>query len=501
MRALLRAVALTGLLTACGGGGDDGPINQAPTPAPTPGPGAAPSPAPAPVPAPTPGAPVPTGTAGLTITIAGVPLETALVRVDGPPGLPPRYLSADTTLSNLPPGSYSIVPTDALTGSTLHRAQTQTVTLAEGETRPVAVSYSSAGAFSLRAREVIPSTAGLSGPVDLQAPAGDSRLFIAERPGRIRVFENGNLLSTPFLDIAGRVATEGEGGLLSFAFHPQFGATQPYVYVMYTSDPGSTGADIVVERFQLVAGNANQLQNTGMQVLRVPHPGATNHYGGRVAFGPDGMLYVSLGDGGGSGANAQNPGSLLGKLLRIDVSSLPYTIPADNPAWSNTTGARRENWAIGLRNPWRFTFDAPTGLLYVADVGQDRREEINAVAATSGGLNFGWNMMEGSQCFRQSCVTTGLTLPVHDYDHGQGCSITGGYVYRGAAIPEMQGRYFYSDFCSGFLRSVRVDSGLLVERVQWLPDGIGLIQSFGQDGAGNLYLLAQNGRVVRLEKN
>ena len=493
MRALLRAVALTGLLTACGGGDGGTPVS---TPAP------APTPTPAPSPTPTPGPPPPVGTAALTVTIAGVTADAALVRVDGPAGLPPRFLSTAATLDNLPAGSYTITPTDALTGSTLQRAPAQTLTLGEGDTRSAVVNYISASDFSLRLQEVVGTAAGLSAPIDLQAPPGDARLFIAERPGRIRIVQNGTLLSTPFLDIAGRVATEGEGGLLSFAFHPQFGAANPFVYVMYTANPGASGADIVVERFQLSAGNPNQLQNTGVQVLRVAHPTFTNHYGGRVAFGPDGMLYVSIGDGGGGGdpnGNAQDAASLLGKVLRLDVSALPYSVPADNPSWAS--GARRENWAIGLRNPWRYAFDAPTGLLYIADVGQDQREEINIVPATSAGRNYGWNVTEGTRCYAaSSCSTTGFTLPAVEYDHGEGCSITGGYVYRGTALPELQGRYFYSDFCEGFLRSLRYDGGVVVERVQWIPPGVGNIQSFGQDGAGNLYLLLRTGRVLRVER-
>ena len=490
MRALLRAVAVTGLIAACGGGGGSAGDPGSPSPSPTP------------TPSPPPG---PAGSASLTVTIAGLPASMALVRVDGPAGSAPRFVSSSTTLTGLPAGVYSIVPSDSLTGSNVQRAPTQVLDLGIGETGSATVTYSSAASFSLRLQEVLGTAAGLSAPTDLQAPAGDSRIFIAERPGRIRIVQGGTLLATPFLNISARVSTAGEGGLLSFAFHPQFGPTRPFVYVMYTTPSTGTDTDVVVERFELASGDGNQLQNPGLPVLRVPHPNFTNHNGGRVGFGPDGMLYVSLGDGGSAGdpnRHGQNAATLLGKLLRLDVSTLPYAIPSSNPQWTGVANARRENWAIGLRNPWRYAFDAPTGMLYIADVGQGEREEVNAVAASTGGLNFGWNVMEGTQCYNAtSCDKSGLTLPILDYDHNQGCSITGGYVYRGSAIPELQGRYLYSDFCEGWLRSLRFDSGMLVERVQWLPSGTDRIQSFGVDGAGNLYMLASNGKVLRVVRN
>jgi glucose/arabinose dehydrogenase len=348
--------------------------------------------------------------------------------------------------------------------------------------------------------EVVPVAAGLSGPIDLQAPPGDARLFIAERRGRLRIVQGGMLLSTPFLDIVGRIAFpySSEDGLLSFAFHPQY-PSQPYVFVHFT-DRMNGANDIVVERYQ-VSMDPNVLEPTGTEVIRIPHPGQTNHYGGRVAFGPDGMLYLSTGDGGGGGdpqQNGQNAATLLGKLLRIDVSALPYTIPPDNPTWP--TVGQNQNWAIGLRNPFRYSFDVPSGLLYIGDVGQGAREEIDAVSATAAGLNYGWNVMEGTNCYPNGpCNTSGLTLPIHEYDHNQGCSITGGYVYRGPAIPELVGRYLYSDYCSGFLRSLRYENGIVTERLQWLT-GIGNVYSFGQDGAGELYVLTQNGRVLRIVK-
>ena len=353
--------------------------------------------------------------------------------------------------------------------------------------------------LEIRLQQVFGSTAGLSSPIDLQAPPGDSRFFIAERPGRIRVVQGGVLLATAFLDISSRVTVQGEAGLLSFAFDPQF-STNGFVYVHFIENiPGTTG-DIVVERYG-VSSNPNVLDVSSVQpVIRIPHRDANNHYGGRVAFGPDGMLYLSAGDGGGGNnqfMHAQDAASHLGKLLRIDVSALPYTIPADNPVWPNNVG-RNENWAIGLRNPFRYAFDA--GQLYIADVGQDQREEIDVVAAGTPGLNYGWSIMEGTLCLAigGSCMTPGLTAPVYDYDHGQGCAIIGGYVYRGAAIPELQGQYLFSDFCSGFVRSLSFENGATVRQAPMANAGTNVVQSLGQDGAGELYILTGDGRVLRI---
>jgi len=351
----------------------------------------------------------------------------------------------------------------------------------------------------LTTQQIFGASDGLQQPIDLQAPPGDARYFIAERPGRLRVVDNGALRATPFLDIRARVTTSGEAGLLSFAFHPQYATGQPFVFVHFI-ETGS--GDIVVERFRVSAADSNVLQTPGEPVIRIAHPGFTNHYGGRVAFGTDGMLYLSTGDGGGGGdpnRNGQNAATLLGKLLRLNVNQLPYTVPADNPNWSQP-GARRENWAIGLRNPWRYSFDPASGQLYIADVGQGRIEEINVVAANAAGLNYGWNTVEGSLCYpNDPCAKTGLTPPIAEYDHAQGCSITGGYVYRGAALPELAGRYFYSDFCSGWVRSLRVNGSTVSEQTEWIASiGSSVAISFGVDAGGELYLLAGDGRVLKL---
>src|SRR6266581_6557383 len=350
----------------------------------------------------------------------------------------------------------------------------------------------------VRLQQVFGSAAGLVGPIDLQAPPGDSRLFIAERPGRIRVVQGGTLLPASFLDISSRVYTQGEAGLLSFAFDPHY-STTGFVYVQFIENIPTTFGDIVVERYQVSSSDPNLLQTPGTEVIRIPHRDANNHYGGRVAFGPDGLLYLSAGDGGGGNnqfMHAQDAASHLGKLLRIDVSTPPYVIPAGNPVWPNV--GQNENWAIGLRNPFRYAFDA--GQLYIAAVGQGAREEIDVVSASASGLNYGWSIMEGTLCLGIGgpCTTPGLTAPVYDYDHGQGrCAIIGGYVYRGAAIPELQGQYLFSDLCTGFIRGLSFESGVAVVR-EAPTVNVGTPYSFGQDGFGEIYVLTADNRVLQI---
>jgi glucose/arabinose dehydrogenase len=349
--------------------------------------------------------------------------------------------------------------------------------------------------FTLAVTEV---ATGLDNPVYVTAPSGDARLFIVEQPGRIRIVENGQLVATPFLDITSRVVSGGERGLLSVAFHPQY-RTNGFFYVYFT---GASG-ELRIERFT-VSSNPNQANPTSAKViLTVPHP-RSNHNGGLAMFGPDGMLYLGLGDGGGGGdpdLNGQNVNSLLGKLLRIDVNSGdPYSIPAGNP-FAGRADAKKEIWAFGLRNPWRYAFDRTAGNLYIADVGQDVTEEVNVVASTRPGVNYGWNITEGSNCYNaSSCSKQGIDLPVVEYGHTDGqCSITGGFVYRGSAMPEIAGTYFYSDYCAGWLKSFRYD-GTATEKRTWSIGSVGLVTSFGEDASGELYLTSSNGKVYRLVK-
>ena len=343
------------------------------------------------------------------------------------------------------------------------------------------------GEFSLTTETV---ATGLTRSLYLTAPAGDDRLFIAEQTGRIRIVKEGVVLAAPFLDLSSKVSGGNEQGVLSMAFHPDY-AANGFFYVNYTGDDGDTR----VERYAVSADPDVADDGSAKLILGVAQP-HTNHNGGHILFGPDGMLYVALGDGGGAGDpfnNGQNSGTFLGSLLRLDVDGGdPYAIPSDNPFGN-------EIWAIGLRNPWRIAFDPVVETLYVADVGQSSREEVNAVGDDESGLNYGWRIMEGSSCFGGGgCDDTGLVLPVLEYDHGEGCSVTGGFVYRGSAIPEVVGHYFYSDFCTGFLRSFRAEGEGATELEEWDVGGLGSVLSFGQDAAGELYILSDNGRVVKL---
>ncbi|HEV2148312.1 MAG TPA: PQQ-dependent sugar dehydrogenase [Longimicrobiaceae bacterium] len=338
---------------------------------------------------------------------------------------------------------------------------------------------------------------GLANPLYLTAPRGDPRLFVVEQPGRIRVVENGALLPAPFLDIADRVSSGGERGLLSVAFHPSY-ASNGYLYVNYTD----RGGDTRVERYR-VSGDRNRADPASAKlILQVAQP-FSNHNGGLVAFGPDGRLYVGMGDGGSANdpqGHGQNPATLLGAMLRIDVDAGdPYAVPADNP-FAGRSGARGEVWATGLRNPWRFAWDREAGLLYTADVGQNAVEEVNVVRAGAAGLNYGWNVMEGSRCFRpaEGCSRDGLVIPVLEYSHAEGCSVTGGYVYRGSRIPALRGHYFYGDFCRGWVRSFRYDGNGAADRREWDFGDVGNVLSFGEDAAGELYVLSASGRVYRM---
>ena len=332
---------------------------------------------------------------------------------------------------------------------------------------------------------------GLSAPVFLTQPLDDGRIFVVEQPGRIRVIRNGALQTTPFLDITSRVLSGGERGLLSVAFHPNY-ATNHFFYVYFTTQ---TNGDIRIERFTTTSNPEVADPASSKLILTTAHSSQANHNGGLLSFGPDGMLYAGLGDGGGGGdpfGNGQNFNALLGSLLRLDVDhGDPYAIPASNP-FVGQANHRGEIWAKGLRNPWRYAFDATTGLLYIADVGQGAHEEVDVVQANQGGLNYGWNIMEGASCYNAStCNQTGLTLPIIDYGHNGPCSITGGYVYRGSAIPEIRGHYFYSDYCAGFLKSFRYENGAAVDQKDWGLTNSS-VTSFGLDFAGEMYMMSGN---------
>ncbi len=333
-------------------------------------------------------------------------------------------------------------------------------------------------------------TSGLDRPLDLTAPPGDPRLFVAEQTGAIRIISNGAVLPTPFLDLSSRVSCCGERGLLGIVFHPNYAANGRF-FVNYTQGNGDSRVAEYV-----VSGNPDVANPAETVILDVSQP-FSNHNGGQVAFGPDGYLYISLGDGGGGGdpnGFGQSRTELLGSILRIDVDGAsPYVIPPSNPYFGHAT-FRQELWNYGLRNAWRFSFDRQTDDMYLADVGQNLWEEISFQPASSaGGENYGWNTMEGSHCFQAAtCNQTGLTMPVLDYDHSNGaCSVTGGYVYRGASIPGLAGTYFYADFCARWVRSFRMSNGQATEPTEWpalMPSSS--VASFGQDASGELYIIA-----------
>ena len=336
-------------------------------------------------------------------------------------------------------------------------------------------------------------TEGLENPLFLTQPGdGSRRLFVVEQPGRIRVLDGHTLLPTPFLNITQQVLSGGERGLLGLAFHPDYRHNGRF-FVNYTRKPD--GATVVAEYHRGATAISAAQDERILLIVPQPYP---NHNGGMVAFGPDSYLYVGLGDGGSKGDpdnRAQNPKDLLGKILRIDVDrGDPYGIPMDNPFVKQ--GGRPEIYALGLRNPWRFSFDVKTGNLWVADVGQYKWEEIDLV--TRGG-NYGWRVMEGTHCFHLStdCLITTFSPPVSEYFHDKGrCSITGGYVYRGQIISSLAGMYVYGDFCSGEIFALH--KGETTNEPHQILKSSLQISSFGEDAAGELYVLDHKGGVYRL---
>jgi glucose/arabinose dehydrogenase len=351
-------------------------------------------------------------------------------------------------------------------------------------------------------------TGGLSSPIGItNAGDGSGRLFIIERSGRIRIVKDGVLLTTPFLDIQSAVKSGGEQGLLALAFHPSY-SSNGFFYVAYTApslDPeDETGSILTLERYTVSAVPDVADDASASPVLTIDHPAQANHNGGTLGFGPDGFLYWSTGDGGGGGdpgENAQDLTELLGKILRLDVDSAsPYAVPASNPFSSSPNVNTKLIWAYGLRNPWRMSFDRVTGDLYIGDVGQNLWEEIDYQPASNpGGENYGWDMYEANDAynppFEGPYDPTGKTFPVASYDHDQGCSVTGGHVYRGAAFPSLVGRYFYGDFCSGRIFSMYndPDSGWSSGELLDTPY---LISTFGEDEDGELHLAHLSSGVI-----
>lgn len=350
----------------------------------------------------------------------------------------------------------------------------------------------------LRSIRIEPYIRGINQPVDIAySPDSTGRMFVLERPGKIRVIKNNQLAGSPFLDLTPLIGSSGqEQGLLGLAFHPKF-RENGFFYVNYTDSKGNT----VVARYKASPGSDQADGNSASVVFRQDQP-YPNHNGGHLAFGPDGYLYLGLGDGGSANdpqGNGQNLGTFLGKLLRIDVdAAAPYGIPATNP-FKDRQGAKPEVWAFGLRNPWRFGFDRATGDLYIADVGQDSWEEVDFQPANSkGGENYGWNRMEGLHCFKpkDNCDKNGITLPIAEQENPrEGCSVTGGYVYRGRADLPMVGYYIYSDYCSGTFWALKRDAQGAWQKTK-VADGPKSISAFGEDEAGELYVASLSEGIV-----
>jgi glucose/arabinose dehydrogenase len=392
-----------------------------------------------------------------------------------------------------------------LVGSSLPGASLVSAALAA----PQAPAESAAAAVpSAAAVKLTPVASGLSSPVFVTSPAdGTHRLFIVEKTGAIRILVGGSVLATPFLTL-GAVSTGGEQGLLGLAFHPSY-KTNRKLYVDYTNRAGNT----VIREYLASATDPNRVQaGSGRTLLTIRQPFA-NHNGGMLAFGRDGDLYIGMGDGGSGGDpgnRAQSTSTLLGKILRIDVNgrtgSLPYRIPATNP-YVGKAGLD-QIWQRGVRNPWRFSFDRTTGSLWIGDVGQNRYEEIDRAVRTSSGAgrgyNWGWRRMEGFHCYNPAsgCGTTGLRAPLLEYSHATNgrCAVTGGYVYRGSAVPSLAGWYVFGDYCSGEVLAVSSTAASRPKPVTLFGTGSGrLVSSFGEDWAGELYVVTLGGTIYRID--
>jgi glucose/arabinose dehydrogenase len=344
--------------------------------------------------------------------------------------------------------------------------------------------------------------ATLDRPVLVTSPPGDpARVFVVEQVGRIRVIENGAVLPTPFLDIAERVQAVSETGLLSLAFAPDY-ATSGLFYVFYNQRKGN--GDIAITEMRVHAGNRNVADvSTARPLLEIVKPWE-NHNGGMLQFGPEGYLYASVGDGDSGvrnppGAFAQRRDELLGNILRIDPrGGTPYRVPADNP-FVGVPDVRPEVWAYGLRNPWRFWIDPPTGAMLIGDVGLGNAEELDLVPAGAKGLNFGWPCFEGAEPFDATVQCESPTPPLVSIDHGTGsCSIIGGVVWRDARVPALEGRYLYGDYCTGVVTSLVFDGQRLTGGAQ-LGITVPALSSFGVDGLGRVYLTSTAGGVYRLD--
>lgn len=519
-RAVALAIAFAVVLTACGeaepaatntedsgprvvnpvttaGPATSVPVTSAPSTSATPGSattGVSPSAATGPSADPT-----TTGAPETTTTVA--PSSTSSTTAAPATSAPPTSTSttAAPTTTSTPTTTAATTTAAPTTSTSTTTTSTSTTTAAPTTTTTTTTSTTTtttAAPELALALEVVAD--GFAQPVLALAPAGDPRLFVVDQPGRIYVIEGEDIHT--FLDIRSDVKFRGEQGLLGMAFHPRYSSNGLF-YVDFIDNDGDT----VLAEFSVSGGNRNAASKSSRRdVLTVPQP-ASNHNGGMLAFGPDGYLWFGLGDGGGSNdryGNGQRSDRLLGSMIRLDVgpgAPEPYGLPTGQPFVEE--GGLPEVWAIGLRNPWRWAFDGND--LYVADVGHNSREEINIVRAGEAGINYGWPIYEGSNCrIPASCdgVELGPGLPLLTYSHSNGCSVTGGFVYRGSAIPELRGHYFFGDYCGGWIDTVRVRRARTVaERERWFGSGtIDGLTSFGIDANGEVYVLERGGTVYRI---
>ncbi len=417
------------------------------------------------------------------------------------PALPSAWLSlpaalllaacsgTEATPTTAPPAIPTSVATSTATTTSSPETTIPATTIAATTTTaaPVTVTTTSVPLDELEL-DLMDVADGFEQPVHVTGPPGDPRLFVVDQPGLLWVIDGGD--PEVFLDIRDRVLFGGEQGLLGLAFPPDHADTGLFYLNYVTSGPTTRVSELRV-------GEGVESERV---LLQIPQP-ASNHNGGMIAFGPDGYLWIGMGDGGGGNdrfGNAQDPATLLGAMLRIDPDGDPYGIPDTNPGGTDERWAP-EIWAIGLRNPWRFSFDGDD--LWIADVGQNAWEEIDLLdAGTSSGANLGWPLFEGSNCHLSDCDPGELVFPVAEYSHDEGCSVTGGVVYRGEGIPELSGHYFYGDYCAGWVRSLSgpSDDPTVTE---WFPPGtVGGLTGFGVDAVGELYLTSTDGTVLRLER-
>jgi glucose/arabinose dehydrogenase len=402
-------------------------------------------------------------------------------------------------------GLVSVAPPETASPAPSASPASPAVTASAGAASPVtSAGPTPSGPVSISLKKI---ASGLPNAIGLATAAGDTRLFVIRQTGQVVIISEGKVAGT-FLDISSRMSSGGERGLLGLAFHPSY-AENGRLFVRYTNPAG----DLQISEFHVSSDPTRADATSERKILTIPHPSFGNHNGGRIEFGPDGFLYIGTGDGG-SGGDPNNHGqslnTLLGKMLRIDIDTtsggLAYAIPSGNP-FAGQSGKRPEIWSYGLRNPYTFSFDRKTGDLWIADVGQNKYEEVDrALAATGGGggINYGWRTMEGNHCYSPAtgCNQSGMTLPLAEYSHGSndsiGCAIVGGYVYRGTAHPELSGRYLFGDYCTGRIWDVEAAGPTSQTPRPLLSSGLRLT-GWGQDSDGELYLTSENGSLYRVD--